>query len=84
MAKKNMKWFYTNLPEEMGQVIDKILDKNGVAMALYSRQDYVKHAVREQMKKDLLLLRINPADLVVSSSEETVAEEIPNNQAQPE
>lgn len=50
---KNSNFFYTNLPIEMGEVIDKIVAAKGAGLAIFNRQDYIKHALREQIKKDL-------------------------------
>ena len=48
-ARKN--WFYVALPKAMGLEIDRILDAHGGELALFSRNEFIRAAVREKMEK---------------------------------
>lgn len=49
MARKD--WFYVNLPAEMGEALDKIVEKEGKKYAIYDKTDLVKTLVRDFLIK---------------------------------
>lgn len=49
--KTRERWFYVPLPKAMGEEIDRILDKHGGEMSIFTRNEFVRSAVREKMDK---------------------------------
>lgn len=45
------RFFYVGLPTAMGEEIDRILDAHGGELALFSRNEFVRAAIREKMEK---------------------------------
>lgn len=45
------RWTYVPIPKAMGLEIDKILDRHGGEMSIFTRNEFVRAAVREKMDK---------------------------------